>query len=188
MLEILFVKFNVTFCKLSLKIRHLKCCVWNGFLRTYYELYQTFYWFSIIFIFIYPCRPKVVNGATPVVPKPMFDIDIDLTPVHMEEPDESISEFAKQIRAKKNEIKVLKAESAKKHKAPQKPPRHNTEFPPTYEEFVAAKKDGVSNSEKMTERYTSILPAVALHGALTSYDVTSILLVIQRLGLRRRIE
>jgi len=85
---------------------------------------------------------KVVNGATPVVPKPMFDIDIDLTPVHMEEPDESISEFAKQLRAKKNEIKILKAESAKKQKAPQKPPRNNTEFPPTYEEFVAAKKDG----------------------------------------------
>lgn len=94
---------------------------------------------------------KVVDGATPVVAKPIFDID--LTPVQIEEPDESLSDFAKQIQAKKNEIKNLKSDMKKgagktaKH-PPVKPPRNNTEFPPTYEEFVAAKKEGVclSNS------------------------------------------
>ena len=88
---------------------------------------------------------KVVDGVTPVVAKPMFDID--LTPVQVEEPDESLSDFAKQIKARKNEINALKDDMKKNGKpvkqAPVKPPRNNTEFPPTYEEFVATKKDGV---------------------------------------------
>lgn len=86
---------------------------------------------------------KVVGGATPVVAKPIFDID--LTPVQVEEPDESLSDFAKQIQAKKNEINNLKSDMKKGSgkQPPVKPPRNNTEFPPTYEEFVAAKKDGV---------------------------------------------
>ena len=86
---------------------------------------------------------KVVGGATPVLAKPIFDID--LTPVQVEEPDESLSDFAKQIQAKKNEIKNLKSDMKKGSgkQPPVKPPRNNTEFPPTYEEFVATKKDGV---------------------------------------------
>ena len=83
---------------------------------------------------------KVMNGATPVVSKPIFDID--LTPVQVEEPDESLSDFAKQIKAKKNEINTLKGDMKSK-KAPTKPPRNNTEFPPTYEEFVKTRNDVV---------------------------------------------
>lgn len=85
---------------------------------------------------------KVIHGEAPVLPKPMFDID--LTPVQMED-EESISEFAKQIKSKKREIEAHKTELMKKpeqKQKPQKPPRQNFELPPTYEEFVATKKDG----------------------------------------------
>jgi len=89
---------------------------------------------------------KVLNGETPVLPRPMM-IDIDLTPVQMEEDEnDSISEFAKQIKSKKEEIAALKSEDAdnKTKEKPQKPPRQNIDLPPTYKEFIAYKNNVVS--------------------------------------------
>lgn len=93
-----------------------------------------------------PLRSSTMKGETPVFSKPI--IDIDLTPVQM---DDDESEFARALTAKANEI-LMEAKTAdvkeggeeKSKRKPKKPPRrHNTEFPPTYEEFIAAKNDEV---------------------------------------------
>lgn len=97
-----------------------------------------------------PIRSSTMKAqwvTTPVV-QPLLDIDV--TPVRVDEDeDDEPSQFAKQIRNRKEDMKAMHQSKEKaikievKKERPQKPPRishSQTDFPPTYQEYIASKE------------------------------------------------